>query len=88
MQIQRSNEIDLIRQTLAGDTSAFDQLVKTHRRTIYVLVFSYIKNPADAEDLTQQIFIRAYERLATLREWDRFLPWLQQIAHNACRVTT
>ena len=85
MQIQRSNEIELIRQTLAGDTSAFDQLVKTHRRTIYVLVFSYIKNPADAEDLTQQIFIRAYERLATLREWDRFLPWLQQIAHNACK---
>ena len=85
MQIQNSNEIDLIRQTLAGDTSAFDQLVKAHRRTIYVLVISCIKNPADAEDLTQQIFIQAYERLVTLRQLDRFLPWLQQIAHNACK---
>ena len=85
MQIEHSNEIDLIRQTLAGDTSAFDRLVRDHRATVYVVVLSYIKNPADAEDLTQRIFIRAYERLATLRELDRFLPWLQQIAHNACK---
>ena len=85
MLIEHSNEIDLIQQTIAGNTSAFDRLVKTHRTTVYVLVLSYIKNPADAEDLTQWIFIRAYERLATLREWDRFLPWLQQIAHNACK---
>ncbi len=85
MQIQRSNEIDLIRQTLAGDTSAFDRLVKTHRMAVYVLVLSYTKNPADAEDLTQQIFIRAYKRLSTLRELDRFLPWLQRITHNACK---
>ncbi len=74
MQIEHSNEVDLIQQTLAGDTSAFDQLVKTHRTVVYVLVLSYTKNPADAEDVTQRIFIRAYERLATLRELDRFLP--------------
>lgn len=85
MKIESSNEIDLVRQTLNGDTSAFDQLVKIHRTTIYTLVLSYIKNPADAEDLTQRIFIRAYERLATLRELDRFPPWLQQIAHNTCK---
>ena len=85
MGIERCNEIDLIQQTLSGDTSAFDQLVKTHRTTIYVLVLSYIKNPTDAEDLTQRIFIRAYERLSTLRELDCFLHWLQQIAHNICK---
>jgi hypothetical protein len=49
------------------------------------LALSYIKNPADAEDLTQRIFIRAYEQLATLRQLDHFLPWIQQIAHNACK---
>ena len=85
MKIECSNEIDLVQQTLNGDTSAFDRLVKIHRTTIYALVLSYIKNPADAEDLTQRIFIRAYERLATLRELNRFLPWLQQIAHNTCK---
>ena len=85
MKIECSNEIDLVRQTLNGDTSAFDRLVKIHRTTIYALVLSYIKNPADAEDLTQRIFIRAYERLATLRELDRFRPWLLQIAHNTCK---
>ena len=85
MQIEHSNEIDLIRETLAGDTSAFDRLVKTHRSTVYVVVISYTKNPADAEDVTQRIFIRAYERLATLRQLDRFLPWIQQIAHNICK---
>lgn len=85
MKIKTVNEIDLVRQTLDGDTSAFDRLVKIHRTTIYVLVLSYIKDPADAEDLTQQIFIRAYERLATLRELDRFRPWLLQIAHNTCK---
>ena len=81
----RCSEFDLIQQTLSGDTSAFDQLVKIHRTTIYALVLSYIKNSADAEDLTQRIFIRAYERLSTLRELDCFLPWLQQIAHNTCK---
>ena len=85
MRIESSSEIDLVRQTLNGDTAAFDRLVKIHRTTIYALVLSYIKDPADAEDLTQRIFIRAYERLATLRELDRFLPWLLQIAHNACK---
>ena len=85
MQIERSNEINLIRQTLNGRTSAFNLLVKMHRTTIYTLVLSYTKNPTDAEDLTQQIFIRAYERLATLRELDRFLPWLQRISHNTCK---
>ena len=85
MGIERCNEIDLIQQTLAGKTSAFDQLVKMHRRTIYVIVLSYIKNPADAEDLTQRIFIRAYEQLSTLRELNCFMQWLQQIAHNTCK---
>ncbi len=85
MKIECSNEIDLVRQTLNGDTSAFDRLVKIHRTRIYTLVLSYIKNPADAEDLTQRIFIRAYERLATLRELDRFRAWLLQIAHNTCK---
>ena len=85
MRIESSSEIDLVRQTLDGDTSAFDRLVKIHRTTIYALVLSYIKDPADAEDLTQRIFIRAYERLATLRELGRFLPWLLQIAHNTCK---
>ena len=85
MKIESSNEINLVRQTLNGDTSAFDRLVKIHRTTIYALVLSYIKNPADAEDLTQRIFIRAYERLAALRELDRFQSWLLQIAHNTCK---
>ena len=85
MKIEPFNEINLVQQTLDGDTSAFDRLVKIHQTTIYALVLSYIKNPADAEDLTQRIFIRAYERLATLRELNRFLPWLQQIAHNTCK---
>lgn len=85
MQIEHSDEINLIRQTLNGRASAFNLLVKMHHATVYALVLSYTKNPADAEDLTQQIFIRAYERLATLRELDRFLPWLQRISHNTCK---
>lgn len=85
MQIDRSGEISLIRQTLNGKTSAFNLLVKIHYAAVYRLVLSYTKNPADAEDLTQQIFIRAYERLATLRDLDRFLPWLQRISHNTCK---
>ena len=85
MQTEHSNEIQLIQQTLAGDTAAFDQLVKLHHAAIYMLVLSYIKNPADAEDLTQRVFIQAYERLATLRDLNRFLPWLQQIARNTCK---
>ena len=66
MKIESSNEINLVRQTLNGDTSAFDRLVKIHRTTIYALVLSYIKNPADAEDLTQRIFIRGIRATGNL----------------------
>ena len=56
MQIEHSNEIDLVRQTLAGDTSAFDRLVKTHRSTVYVVVHFIHQEPGrcrrpDATDI-------------------------------------
>ena len=48
MQIEHFNEVDLIRQTLAGDTAAFDHLVKTHRTAVYVVVLSYRRpHPTD-----------------------------------------
>lgn len=67
-----------------GDRSAFDVLVGRHHAGIVGLVRRYVKNEADAGDVTQGAFLRAYERLSTFRGAASFRTWLYRIAvHEA-----
>lgn len=77
-------DITLIRQTLIGNKSAFEKLINKHHLIIYTLVSSYVKNTPDAEDLTQEVFIKAYQNLIHLKNHKQFSSWLQQIARNHC----
>ena len=78
-------DILFIRQTLTGDKAAFEKLVNDYRPAIYALVLSYVKNAADAEDLTQEVFIKAYQNLPRLKKTEQFSFWLRQIARNHCK---
>ncbi len=72
----------LVEKALAGDNTAFGLLVLRHQRDIYQLALHYVKNPVDAQDLTQEVFIEAFTRLSTLQEAAKFANWLSSITKN------
>lgn len=76
-------EGDLVRLALAGDASAFAVLYRANVAAVTQVVRSGISNAEAAADIVQDVFVKALERLATLREPDRFRPWLLSIARNA-----
>ena len=75
---------DLIHQTLKGNPRAFDTLVQKYQPVIYAQARLLVQNPQDAEDLTQEVFIKAYQNLPQLHDTSRFAGWLSQIVKNAC----
>ena len=68
-----------------GDQSAFEQMVKRHWDRIYAMVNQLLRNTQDAEEVTQDTFIRAHRGLANFRGDSAFSTWLYQIATNLAR---
>ena len=66
-----------------GDTRAFDRLVTKHRGKIYAMILNMVKNDADAWDLSQEAFIKAWKALSKFEARARFTTWLFRISHNA-----
>jgi RNA polymerase sigma-70 factor (ECF subfamily) len=73
-----------IRRSLQGDHEAFESLVRRYQRMIYALTYRMSGSAADAEDLTQDVFIRAHQELAGFRAEAKFSSWLYRIAVNQC----
>lgn len=73
---------DLVVEALRGRTVAFEALVRRHLRAAYAVALARTGSPHDAEDVCQDAFIAALERLATLRDPDRFGTWLLEIVRN------
>ena len=73
-----------VEQVLAGHTHAFESLVRRHLAAVSGLAYAQIGNRADAEDATQEAFLRAFRSLDTLRDGGKFLPWLAGITRNVC----
>jgi RNA polymerase sigma factor (sigma-70 family) len=75
----------IIYKCLNGDREAFAFLVDKYKAAIYAYVLAKIGNRHDAEDVTQEVFIKAYKDLPRLRRWDSFAHWLYAIASCRCR---
>jgi RNA polymerase sigma-70 factor, ECF subfamily len=73
---------ELVRRARAGEASAFDQLVRRHLRAAYVVALAVLGRPADADDVAQEAFVSALERLDDCREPARFSGWLIRIVRN------
>src|SRR3954451_14516971 len=88
MLLDRTTDTDeeLIERTLAGEISAFEDLVERHRDVVFRTA-ARIVGPDDADDVTQDAFLRAFHRLGQFRGTAPFRPWLLQIAHNAALST-
>lgn len=72
----------LIASIQAGDSKAFDTLVNRHRGRIFAMIRQMIKNEADAWDLSQEVFIKAWRALPRFEAKAQFSTWLYRIAHN------
>jgi RNA polymerase sigma-70 factor (ECF subfamily) len=83
-QREMPSDTDLVAMAKAGDKDAFGILVQRHESKIYGLCLKMLGNPEDAEDVLQEVFIKAFQALPSFREEARFSTWLYRIAHNAC----
>jgi len=77
-------DTELVTRAKAGDREAFGLLVERHEASIYGLCIKMLRNPEDAEDCLQEVFVKAYKALPTFREEARFSTWVYRIATNAC----
>lgn len=73
---------DLVERFREGERTAFDHLVRRHQRGMWHLVRRYVKSDADASDVTQQAFVRAFRGLASFRGAASVRSWLYRIAIN------
>ena len=78
------DEQDWLKLSLQGDQAAFESLVRRYQRMIYALAYRMTGSAADAEDLTQETFIRAHGQLPAFRTDAKFSSWLYRIAMNHC----
>jgi RNA polymerase sigma-70 factor, ECF subfamily len=72
----------LVERALAGDLASFEELVERHRDVV-LRVTRRIVGPSDSEDVTQDVFLRAFHRLRQFRGEAPFRSWLLRIAHNS-----
>lgn len=72
----------LIDKVLAGDCQAFEVLIKKHQGVIYNYLYKITLNKEDAEDMTQEVFIKAYNKLYAFEKKSNFSTWIFKIAIN------
>ena len=75
----------IIRKCLNGEMAAFGLLVDKYKSSVYALAYTKLRNFHDAEDITQEVFLKAYQKLSTLKRWDNCLAWLFSITVNSCK---
>lgn len=87
MPIDAQTDEEIVRQVLGGDREAFAPLVDRYKRGITNFIAAGVASPADAADLTQETFLRAYAHLGTFNPaLGRFSTWLYHIARNVVRT--
>lgn len=75
----------MIAAILAGETALYHELIRPHERSVYLMALSFMKNEAEAEDVTQEAFLKAFRNLATFRHESQFSTWLISITLNEAR---
>lgn len=81
-ELDAGEDLAWVEKAQAGDMRAFDRLVSKHRGRIYAMILNMVKNDADAWDLSQEAFIKAWRALPKFEARARFSTWLFRISHN------
>ncbi len=82
--MQYSDELNLIEKAQRGDSQAFRKLVEMHRLFAYSVAFRFTGNAPDAEDITQEVFIKLWRNLGKYKQGIKLTTWLYQIITNHC----
>ncbi|MDE0401337.1 MAG: sigma-70 family RNA polymerase sigma factor [Candidatus Poribacteria bacterium] len=82
----KNNDAALIQRALDGDDTAFSALVRKYQRSVHALAWRKVGDFHIAEDITQDTLLKAYQRLSTLKEPQRFASWLYVITANQCKA--
>lgn len=80
----KETDSTLINQAKSGDAQAYDKLLNKYRNSVYNLVYRMVRDIEEAEDLTQEAFIKAFNSLTQFNEDYAFSTWLYKIATNNC----
>jgi RNA polymerase sigma-70 factor (ECF subfamily) len=75
----------LVHRTLSGDTAAFETIVQRHERRVMTVCLRLLRTVDDAQDATQEVFLRAFKYLHRLDVRKPIEPWLMRMAINVCR---
>jgi len=82
----RTEDGYIISKCLNGEPEAFGFLVDKYKESVYAFAYAKLRNFHDAEDIAQEVFIKAYQKLHTLKHWDSFLAWLYSMTSNLCKT--
>ncbi len=80
------DEEQIVKNAINGDANAFGLLVQRHYDTVFRLAFQFLKNPTNAEDVTQDVFVEAFQNLKYLKEPSKFGAWIKGITFNLCKM--
>jgi RNA polymerase sigma factor (sigma-70 family) len=83
--VGRPPETDLVVRAKRGDADAYESLLRMHEHVAYRTAYAIVGSAADAEDVTQEAFVKAYNALARFRTGSPFRPWLLRIVANEAR---
>jgi RNA polymerase sigma-70 factor (ECF subfamily) len=75
---------DLVLRTRRGEVEAFGELVRRYQQSVFNVCYRMVGEPREAEDQTQEAFLRAYQRLASYDAGRPFGPWMRRLAANLC----
>ena len=84
--IMKNNDVELIHRVIEGDDSAYSTLVEKYKKQVHALAWRKIGDFHIAEDITQDTFLKAYQKLSTLKNPQRFAGWLYVIATRCCQA--
>ena len=78
----RASDFELAQRAAAGDAAAFDQLYRLHHRRVYSLCLRMLQNEAEAEDLSQEVFVQLLRKVGMFRGDSAFTTWLHRLTVN------
>jgi RNA polymerase sigma factor (sigma-70 family) len=76
------DEQDLIKRLLEGDESAFKIIVDTYKKSVYNTVLGFVQHIENAEDVTQDVFIKVYETIGSFKQESKLSTWIYRVSIN------
>jgi RNA polymerase sigma-70 factor, ECF subfamily len=76
------NDFELVEKTISGDLVAFDNLMKKYEKLVYKVAFGFGKSKENALDISQNVFLKSYQKISSFSGKSSFKTWLVKIAYN------